>query len=340
MELGLGMFGDIGFDNKKQAFLPTERRLIELIEEVKLADKLGFDVFAMGEHHRADYAVSSPEIILAALATITSRIKLSSGVTVLSSSDPVKVFQNFATIDLLSGGRAEIMPGRGSFTESFPLFGYDLQDYDALFAEKLELLLKLNEERIITWEGKFRASLKEQEIFPRPLNNRQLPIWIAVGGTPESVRRAARLGVPVVFAIIGGMPRQFKPLIDFYKQEYLRFGHNENEMQIGVHAHTFLSESVQAVENDYFPYYAAQMDRVGRSRGWPPYTRDQFLGGMSKDGALLMGEPQQVFEKISAMKDLFGITRFVAHMDVGAPPHKAMMKSIGLFGEHVIGKLG
>ncbi|MFA7687336.1 MAG: LLM class flavin-dependent oxidoreductase [Moheibacter sp.] len=334
MELGIGMFGDLTFDRHTNQFQPAGQKLNEIIEQVKLADEIGIDVVSMGEHHREDYAVSSPEIILAALATVTQRIKLGSGVTVLSSTDPVKVYQDFATIDLLSNQRAEIMAGRGSFIESFPLFGYDLKDYNGLFEEKLELLVHLNHNEIINWEGNYRAPIVDQTIYPRP--ERELPIWIAVGGTPESVVRAARLGLPIIFAIIGGMPKQFKPLIDFYKQQYIEFGHDPEKMQIGVHSHTFVADSQKEIIENYFPYYAAQMNRIGKDRGWSPYTQMQFEGGMSPEGALFMGDTHQVAEKMIQTIEMFGLTRFIAHIDVGGPTNKEMMKAIELYGSKVL----
>lgn len=334
MELGIGMFGDLTFDRQTQKFQPAKQKLNEIIEQVKLADELGIDVISMGEHHREDYAVSSPEIILSALATVTKRIKLGSGVTVLSSTDPVKVYQDFATVDLISDQRVEIMAGRGSFIESFPLFGYDLKDYNSLFEEKLELLVHLNQNEVINWEGNHRAPIVDQTIYPRP--ERELPIWIAVGGTPESVVRAARLGLPIIFAIIGGMPKQFKPLIEFYKQQYIQFGHDPEKMQVGVHSHTFLADSKQELLDNYFPYYKAQMDRIGKDRGWAPYTQMQFEGGMSPEGALFMGEPNQVIDKMIATIEMFGLTRFIAHIDVGGPTHKEMMKAIELYGSKVL----
>lgn len=334
MELGIGMFGDLTFDRQTQKFQPAKQKLNEIIEQVKLADELGIDVISMGEHHREDYAVSSPEIILSALATVTKRIKLGSGVTVLSSTDPVKVYQDFATVDLISDQRVEIMAGRGSFIESFPLFGYDLKDYNSLFEEKLELLVHLNQNEIINWEGNHRAPIVDQTIYPRP--ERELPIWIAVGGTPESVVRAARLGLPIIFAIIGGMPKQFKPLIEFYKQQYIQFGHDPEKMQVGVHSHTFLADSKQELLDNYFPYYKAQMDRIGKDRGWAPYTQMQFEGGMSPEGALFMGETNQVIDKMIATIEMFGLARFIAHIDVGGPTHKEMMKAIELYGSKVL----
>lgn len=334
MELGIGMFGDLTFDNEKQKFQPNSQKFQELIEQVKLADEVGIDIFALGEHHREDYAVSTPEIVLSALSTVTKNIKLASGVSVISSADPVKLYQDFATLDLISNQRAEIIAGRGSFIESFPLFGYDLKDYSELFEEKLDLLLKINENETLNWEGKFRAPLENQTIYPRA--ERELPVWIAVGGTPESVLRAAKLGLPIIFAIIGGMPKQFKPLIEFYKENYKVYGHDVSKMQIGVHSHTFVGDSQKEILDYYFPYYENQMNRIGKSRGWAPYTKMQFQGGMSPDGALFMGDPEQVTEKILKTIEMFGLTRFVAHIDVGGPTHKEMMKAIELYGTKVL----
>jgi probable LLM family oxidoreductase len=334
MELGIGMFGDMTFDKSRNHFQSPGQRLQELIEQVKLADELGIDVFSIGEHHRPDYSVSSPEIVLSALSTVTKNITLGSGVTVLSSTDPVKVYQNFSTLDLLSNQRAEIIAGRGSFIESFPLFGYNLKDYSALFEEKWDLLIQLNENESVTWNGKFRASLNEQTVYPRP--ERKLPIWIAVGGTPESVVRAAKYGVPIIFAIIGGMPKQFLPMIELYKQQYLQFGHDPKKMEIGVHSHTFIMDSHQDLLDTYFPYYAAQMDRIGKDRGWAPYTKMQFEGGMSPEGALFMGDVNQVAEKMIKTIELFGLTRFIAHIDIGGPSHKELMKTIELYGTKVL----
>ncbi|MBL7932208.1 MAG: LLM class flavin-dependent oxidoreductase [Bacteroidia bacterium] len=333
MELGVSMFADIYLNPKTGERQPSEQRAKELLEEIKLADQVGLDVFGIGEHHRADYLVSSPELILAAAAPITKNIKLSSAVTVLSSSDPVRIYQNFATVDLLSGGRAEITAGRGSFIESFPLFGYNLNDYHELFEEKLDLLLKINKQSPITWNGKFRASLKNQEIFPRALQN-EIPIWIAVGGTPESVQRAAKYGLPLVIAILGGDPRQFAPFFKYYKDEYNRNGHNTVDMQMGLHVHTFVGEN-KNVADFYYPYYSAQMARIGKERGWHGYSREQYDMSNSRDGALFVGEPSELVDKILMVQEMFGLTRFMAHMDVGAPPHKELMKSIELFGAKI-----
>lgn len=334
MEFGIGMFGDLNYNQQTGNYQPASEKLQELIEQAKLADEIGIDIFSIGEHHREDYAVSSPEILLSALSTVTKRIVLGSGVSVLSSTDPVKLYQDFATIDLLSNQRAEIMAGRGSFIESYPLFGYDLKDYNSLFEEKLELLLHLNQNKVINWTGKHRAPIKNQTIHPLP--ERELPIWIAVGGTPESVLRAARLGLPIVFAIIGGRPIQFKPLIDFYKENYINFGHDVDKMKIGIHSHTFVADSQQEILDDYFPLYASQMDRIGKDRGWSPYTQMQFKGGMSPQGALFMGDYHQVAEKIIQSIEMFGLTRFIAHIDVGGPSHEKMMKAIELYGNKVL----
>ena len=334
MELGIGMFGDLEFDQTTGKYKDAGIKIREILEQVKLMDEVGIDVFAMGEHHREDYAVSSPEMVLAAAASITKNIKLASGVTVLSSSEPVKVYEDFATLDLISDGRAEIYVGRGSFIESFPLYGYSLNDYEQLFDEKLDLLLKINSEENVSWTGKLRAPMENQTVYPRAKNDGKLPIWRAVGGTPQSVLSAAKLGMPLVVAIIGGMPIQFKNLIDFYKQEYLAAGHPESEMQIAIHSHTFVSED-QNVIDGYFDNYKSQMDRIGKSRGWAPYTKMQYDGGRSKDGALFIGNSQEVADKILYVKEIFGLTRFIGHMDIGAPNHDLMMKSIELFGKNV-----
>jgi len=334
MELGIGMFGDLAFDQTTGKYRNAGIKIREILEQVKLMDEVGIDVFAMGEHHRADYAVSSPEIVLAAAASITKNIKLASGVTVLSSSEPVKVYEDFATLDLISDGRAEIFVGRGSFIESFPLYGYSLNDYEELFDEKLELLLKINSEENVSWSGKLRAPMQNQKVYPRAKNNGKLQIWRAVGGTPQSVLSAAQLGMPLVVAIIGGMPIQFKNLIEFYKQEYRKAGHDEAEMQIAIHSHTFVSDEKEVVDG-YFHNYKSQMDRIGASRGWSPYTKMQYEGGRNKEGALFIGNANEVADKINYMKEIFGITRFIGHMDVGDPANDVMMKSIELFGKKV-----
>lgn len=337
MEIGVSMFGDNHFDaaGKPQ---PTGERLRELIEEIKLIDELGLDFFGIGEHHRADYSVSTPEIILAAAATITKRIKLGSAVTVLSSTDPVRVYQQFATIDQLSNGRAEIVAGRGSFTESFPIYGFNLKDYEGLFSEKLDLLQQINEKNPISWSGKYRASLSHQTILPRAVNDK-IPMWVAVGGTPESVVRAAKAGLPVIFAIIGGNPDQFVPLFDYYKKLYGHFNHTADEYQVGVHMHCFFGEDSKATADAYYPHYAGQMNRVGVDRGWAPYQRGAYEQGRGKKGALIIGDANEAIDKILYLHEMFGLTRFAAHMDVGGPPHVDLMKSIELFGTKIAPKV-
>ncbi len=332
MELGIGMFGDLRFDTATGKFYDPKLKLNEILEEIKLADEVGLDVFGLGEHHRPDYAVSSPEIVLAAAAAITKNIKLMSTVTVLSSAEPVKVYQDFSTIDLISGGRAEIGVGRGSFIESFPLFGYDLKDYNQLFEEKLDLLLKINNNEVVTWNGKLRPPMVEQSVYPRAVNSGKLPVWVAVGGTPESVARAARLGLPLILAIIGGDPAQFKPFMDYYRQEYARHGHDISKIQTGVHAHSFVSDVPGGIDAQ-FDNYAAQMNRIGKDRGWAPYSRTQFNHARGERGALFYGDANEITDKILQLHEtLGGLTRFIGHMDVGSPSHKDMMRSIELFG--------
>jgi probable LLM family oxidoreductase len=333
MELGVSMFGDNHYDAGGKPMAAGER-LRELIEEVKLMDEVGLDFFGIGEHHRPDYAVSVPEIILAAAATVTKKIRLGSAVTVLSSSDPVRIYQSFAMIDQLSNGRAEITAGRGSFTESFPLYGYDLSYYDELFDEKLNLLVKINKENPITWKGNFRPALNNQQVLPRAVND-AIDTWIAVGGTPESVVRAGKIGLPVVFAIIGGNPAQFKPLFDYYREVYRQNNHDMNKLRVGVHMHCFLGDDSKQTADSYYPVYSAQMNRVGRSRGWPPYSRAQFDMGRTKAGAYIIGDANEAIDKILHMNDLFGLARFSAHMDVGGPSHSSLMKSIEIFGTKV-----
>ncbi len=333
MELGVGMFGDLNINSKGET-QPVAERLQDMIEEIKLMDEVGLDFFGIGEHHRPDYAVSTPEIILAAAATVTKKIRLGSAVSVLSSSDPVRLYQSFATVDALSNGRAEIMVGRGSFTESFPLFGFDLRDYDALFEEKLDLLLKINSEEKVTWKGKFRPALANQQVLPRATNN-HLDIWVALGGTQSSVLRAGRLGLPAIFAIIGGNPAHFKPLIDYYRNVYAHFKHDPAKLQAGVHMHAFFGENSRQTAEEYYPLYAAQMNRVGAQRGWPAYQPQQFAQGRGPGGHLVIGDAQEAIDKILHIQDLFGLTRFSAHMDVGGPSHAAMMKSIEIFGTKI-----
>ncbi|MBS1745685.1 MAG: LLM class flavin-dependent oxidoreductase [Bacteroidetes bacterium] len=337
MELGISMFGDNHYDKDGKP-QPAGKRLREMIEEIKLMDETGLDFFGIGEHHRPDYAVSVPEIILAAASTVTKNIKLGSAVNVISSSDPVRLYESYAMIDQISNGRAEIVAGRGSFIESFPLYGYRLEDYDDLFEEKLDLLVKINQENPISWKGKFRPPLNNQLILPRAVND-QLKIWVAVGGTPESVVRAARYRLPVIFAIIGGNTIQFKPLFEYYKEMFQHFGHSMDTFEVGVHIHSFFGDDSKKVAEEYYPVYSSQMDRVGRSRGWSPYQRQQFDAGRTLKGHLIVGDTNEAVEKILYLKEILGITRFSAHIDVGGPSHDALMKTIEIFGNKVAPKV-
>jgi probable LLM family oxidoreductase len=333
MELGLYTFADIHVNDAGLAG-STHQRFQNLVEEIRLADKLGLDVFGIGEHHRPDYAVSSPAVVLAAAAMITERIKLASAVTVLSSDDPVRVFQDFATVDQLSGGRAEIMAGRGSFIESFPLFGYDLQDYDILFTEKLELLLALNADERLTWKGKYRPSFPQMGVYPRPYQS-SLPIWIAAGGTPASAIRAGKLGLPLALAIIGGMPEQFVSFINLYRKHYLDSGHDKEQLQVGVNSHVYVADDSSRAGDEFYPHYAAMMNKIGKERGWQPLSRAQFDYSRSPKGALVVGSPQEVIDKILYEHELFGNTRFLAQMSMGDLPHDKAMRSIELFATKV-----
>jgi probable LLM family oxidoreductase len=327
MELGLATFADLGG-------LSAQQRMGNLMEEVELADQLGLDVFAIGEHHRPDFVVSSPAVVLAAAAVRTQRIRLSSAVTVLSSDDPVRVFQDFAQVDLLSGGRAEIMAGRGSFTESFPLFGHDLDDYDELFAEKLELLLALREGEHVTWAGRHRAALVDAGVYPRPVQER-LPVWIAVGGTPQSVVRAGALGLPLTIAIIGGHLDRFVPLVALYREAVARAGHDPSTARLAINTHAFVGETAERAERAFGPPYLAGMNRIGRERGWPPMGREGFEALRAPRGALAVGSPEQVAEKILFGHELFRHDRYIAQMSVGAVDHAEVLRSIERFGTEV-----
>lgn len=331
MEFGIYTFADLSFESSTQQYQSGHSRIQDLLEEIVLADQVGLDVFALGEHHRKEYAVSTPAVVLAAAAAKTKNIKLSSSVTVLSSDDPVRVFQDFATLDLISSGRAEIMVGRGSFIESFPLFGYNLQDYDQLFSEKLELLLSINEHEVLSWDGKLRPGFKNLGIYPRPLQDK-LPVWIAVGGTQSSVVRAAQLGLPLAIAIIGGHPEQFAPLVQLYRSVAISSGHAEADLKISINSHGFIGDTADAAMDAYYPGYSKSMSQLGKERGWPPFTRRQFEYSTGPQGALLVGSPQQVIDKILYEHELFGHTRFLAQMDVGGVSHLDLMRSIELFG--------
>jgi len=334
MEIGIYSFAETRFDPESGSQVHTEERLRHLLEEIQLADEVGLDVFGVGEHHRPDYAVSTPAVVLAAAATRTERIRLTSAVSVLSSDDPVRVFQDFATLDLISGGRAEIMAGRGSFTESFPLFGQDLGDYEELFAEKLELLLKLRAEERVTWSGKHRPAIDGRRVYPRPLQN-PLPVWIAVGGTPQSVVRAGTLGLPMALAIIGGAPHRFKPVVDLYREAAARAGHDPSSLPVSINSHGFLADDPHTAAELAFPPFAETMSRIGRERGWPPITRQQFDAEVALHGALVLGSPQQVIEKILYQHELFRHDRFLIQLTVGLMPHEKVLRAIELLGTEV-----
>jgi probable LLM family oxidoreductase len=323
MELGLYTFAEL------YPGITPQQRLRDLIEEIVLADQVGLDVFGVGEHHRPDFAVSAPVVPLAAAATRTERIRLTSAVTVLSSDDPVRVFEHFATLDALSGGRAEVMAGRGSFIESFPLFGYDLDDYDELFSEKLELLLALRVNERVTWAGRHRAPLEDAAVYPRPVQD-PLPIWIAVGGNPQSVVRAAVLGLPLAVAIIGGAPERFVPLVDLYRRAAAEAGHDPAALPVSINSHAYVG-----APDEYFPAYASMMNRIGRERGWSPMGRAAFDQLRSPRGSLVVGEPEQVAEKILFERELFGNDRFLAQMSVGDLPHDRALRAIERFGTEV-----
>jgi probable LLM family oxidoreductase len=332
MELGVYTFGDVARDPRTGATISPQQRLADLLEEVELADQVGLDVFGVGEHHRPDYAVSAPAVVLAAAAARTGRIRLTSAVTVLSSEDPVRVFQQYATIDLISGGRAEMMAGRGSFIESFPLFGHDLDDYDELFAEKLDLLLELREDARVTWSGRHRPALADQPVFPRPVQD-PLPLWVAVGGNPESVVRAGALGLPLALAIIGGEPARFAPLAELHRRVAEQYGHGP--LPVSVNSMGLVADTSQAADDVFHPTYAAVMDQLGRERGWGPMTRDQYAGLAGLHGALVVGSPRQVAEKLLLQHEVFGHQRFLMQTSMGAVPHRDAMRSIELLGTEV-----
>ena len=332
MELGITTFAETYPDPASGLTVSSGDRLRDLLEEVEVAEQVGLEVYGVGEHHRADFAASAPTVVLAAAAARTSRIRLTSAVTVLSSADPVRVFQEFATLDLISGGRAEVIAGRGSFTESFPLFGYDLADYDALFAEKLDLLLALRRSERVTWSGRFRPALVEQPVYPRPQQD-PLPVWVGVGGNPQSVVRAGLLGLPLALAIIGGSPRRFAPLADLHRAALEQAGHPPQP--IAVHAHGFVGESAEQAARDYYPSYATAMTQLGRERGWSPMTPAAYDALRGPQGSLVLGDPEQVAEKILAMREALGIERFLLHISVGTLPHKDVLRSIELLGTEV-----
>lgn len=334
MEIGVSTFVETSPDVQTGEVMSHAQRLREVVEEIVLADQVGLDVFGVGEHHRKDYAASSPVVLLAAAASQTKRIRLTSAVTVLSSADPVRVFQDFATLDGISNGRAEIMAGRGSFTESFPLFGYSLNDYDELFEENLELLLKIRESEKVSWRGGHRPVIDNLGVYPRPVQN-PLPVWIGSGGNSESVIRAGLLGLPLVLAIIGGSPLQFAPLVRLYKKAATHAGHDASRLPVASHSHGFIAENTQLAADKFFPSTQATMNTLGRERGWGHYDRSSFDAARSFEGALYVGDPETVAEKIIHLRKNVGITRFFLHVPIGSMPHEDVMRAIKLLGTEV-----
>lgn len=335
MELGISTFGEIIPDHTSGKAVNAHLRAQQLLEEAKLADQIGLDVYALGEHHRPDYLISAPEMMLAGVAAVTKNIRLTSAVTVLSSADPVRTFQNFATLDLLSNGRAEIMAGRGSFIESFPLFGYDLQHYDELFNEHLELLMKINANEKVSSKGKHRASINNLGIYPRPYQTK-LPIWLAVGGTPASMVRAGSLNLPVTVAILGSNPENFVPLVKLYRDSAKKAGHDETKLQLAMNCHTHIAETSQQASDEFWPTYEKLMTKIGKERGWGKLTREQFEYMRGPKGPLLVGSPKEVVDKIIYQHGLFGHTRFLAQTIAGPDlTEDQLMRSIELFGTKV-----
>jgi probable LLM family oxidoreductase len=334
MELGLYTFADVNPNPSRSKGAEAAERLKHLIEEIELADQVGLDVFGLGEHHRPDYAASAPAVALAAAAVKTKNIRLTSAVTVLSSDDPVRVFQQFSTLDLISNGRAEIMAGRGSFIESFPLFGYNLEDYDQLFEEKLDLLLALRDSEVVEWKGELRAPINGRGVYPRPLQD-PLPLWVAVGGTPQSVARAGALGLPVALAIIGGEPRRFAPLFDLYREAARRAGQDQAKLKTSINVHGFIADTTEAAADQFYGPQAEVMNRIGRERGWGPTNRAHFDMSRGPNGALFVGDPEVVAEKIIAHHALFKNDRFLLQMAIGLMPHAEIMRGIELYGTKV-----
>ncbi|WP_397386633.1 LLM class flavin-dependent oxidoreductase [Paenibacillus roseipurpureus] len=335
MEIGISTFLETTPDLQTGAIMSHAERLRNAVEEIVLADQVGLDVYGIGEHHRADYAGTSPAVVLAAAASVTKRIRLTSAVTVLSSDDPVRVYQAFSTLDGLSNGRAEIMAGRGSFIESFPLFGYSLDDYNELFEEKLDLLLKIRESEKVSWQGNFRPDIPNLGVYPRSVQS-PLPVWIASGGNSESAIRAGLLGLPIAFAIIGGMPESFAPLVALYKEAARQAGHNPDTLQIATHSHGFISDTSDRAAELFFAPTQAQMNVIGRERGWSqPYSRATFDAARSMRGALYVGDSEYVAEKILLLRKNLGVTRFFLHLNVGTMPHREMLHAIELLGTKV-----
>jgi len=335
VEIGIYTFAESGTDSITGNSISVSQRLSNLVEEIVLADQVGLDMFGLGEHHRADYAVSSPVVALAAAATQTKNIRLSSAVTVLSSDDPIRVFQQFSTLDNLSQGRAEIMVGRGAFVESFPLFGLDLEDYDTLFTEKLQLLMAVNETGRASWPGtKHLPMLDNRNVYPHPYQDK-LPIWLAVGGTPQSAARAGSLGLPLALGIIGGEPARFKPLFDLYRNAAAQAGHNPDQLETSLNVHGFVAQTSQKARDIYSGPHNEVMTRLGAERGWPPATRAQFDTACGPTGAWFVGGPAELTDKILAHHEIFGFTRITLQMGVGILDHKSLMNAIEILGTHV-----
>lgn len=338
-EIGVYTLADMGPDPLTGKTITPKQRMDEIIQLAKLSDEVGLDIFGVGEHHRLDYVVSSPAVVLAAAARETKRIKLTSTTSVLSTLDPVRLFEDFATLDLLSDGRAEILAGRGAFIESFPLFGYSTNDYDELFTEHMELLLKLNQYEKVSWSGNFRSPLQNTEISPRPLQN-QLPIWIGVGGTPESAIRAGRFGVGMALAILGGDPNRFKPLVELYRQAGIDAGHSPEELKVGVTGHTYIAPTNEQAKDEFYPYYTNYWEYVNRQRGMGTrISREDFERMASPSTALFVGSPEQIIEKILTQYELYGHTRFLAQVDIGGLPFQKIAKSIELLATEVAPKV-
>ncbi len=334
MELGITTFAETIFDGSGKRTISHGDRLKQVIEEAELADSVGLEVYGIGEHHRPDFAASAPSIVLAAIAARTERIRLTPAVTVLSSDDPVRVFQRFATLDLISSGRAELMVGRGSFIESFPLFGYSLNDYEELFIEKLDLLLAIRDNERVTWSGDFRAPLEDQPVYPRPLQD-PLPVWIAVGGTPQSAVRAGVRGLPMALAIIGGSPDRFAVFSKLHRRGLAESGFDPADVPIAVHGHGHIGDTADSAADEFYPSYAAAMTRIGKERGWPPMTRSQFDEMRSPEGSLVIGSPEEVAAKILRWGEVLDLTRFMLHVSVGTMHHDQVMKVIERLGTEV-----
>ena len=332
MQVGIDSFA--AWDDSGTSASPSER-LGKLVEQIEYADKIGLDLFGIGEHHRKEFLDSAPTVILGAAAARTKRIRLTSAVTVLSAYDPVRLFQEFATLDLLSQGRVEMVVGRGSFVEAFPLFGLELEDYDSLFAEKLDLLLRIRDKEHVHWSGNYRPALTGQGIYPRPIQQ-PLPIWIGVGGTPESFVRAGQLGLPLMVAIIGGETHRFKPLVDLYRKAGREAGYSDNQLKVGVHSLGYVAETTRQAADDFFPGYARTMTEIGKERGWPRMTQNHFEDQMGPEGALLIGDPDEVVRKIIRhSKALGGISRITFMMNPGSLPHDKLMRATELIGKQV-----